>query len=99
MKLVITYEQYKKLDSLAFWVQELTWTKEHEPDDTEFLTKARKTISFIFEQLDRLKVPFTIQNLAVSIGEDWRKYTSDAFDFLLRDAGVLIEGSTHFKEC
>lgn len=98
MALVITHEQYKKLDALAFWVQELTWTKEHEPNDSEFITKAHKTISFIFEQLDKLKTPFMAQNITVSIGEDWTRYSSDHFSFLLRDAGILVEDVTYFKE-
>jgi hypothetical protein len=50
------------------------------------------------KKVDSAKIPEQVKNLVISIGNSWAKYTSDAFDFLLRDAGVLIEGSTHFKE-
>lgn len=50
------------------------------------------------KKVDSAKIPEQVKKLVISIGNNWAKYTSDAFAFLLRDAGVLVEGSTHFKE-
>lgn len=98
MKLVINYNQYKLLDLLAYRASILSDTLKYEPDNKSQLSTDKQLFTIAAKKVDSAKIPEQVKNLVISIGNNWAKYTSDAFDFLLRDAGVLIEGSTHFKE-
>lgn len=98
MKLVITYNQYKLLDLLVYRTSLLSDTLKYETDNKNLLSTNKRLFTISEKKVGSAKIPEQVKNLVISIGNNWAKYTSDAFDFLLRDAGVLIEGSTHFKE-
>lgn len=98
MKLVITYNQYRLLDLLAYRASILSDTLKHEPDNKNQLSTDKRLFTIAAKKVDSAKIPEQVKKLVISIGNNWAKYTSDAFAFLLRDAGVLVEGSTHFKE-
>lgn len=97
MKLVITYNQYKLLDLLAYRASILSDTLKHEPDNKNQLSTDKRLFTIAAKKVDSAKIPEQVKKLVISIGNNWAKYTSDVA-FLLRDAGVLVEGSTHFKE-
>lgn len=98
MKLVITYNQYKLLDLLAYRASLLSDALKYEPDSKNLLSTDKRLFAIAEKKVDSAKIPEQVKNLVISIGNNWAKYTSDAFDFLLRDAGVLIYGDTYFKE-
>ena len=57
---------YSLLESLAYWMAEISYCREKDPGDIGFLDKADKTIHFLFDQLDRAGVPFWAQNSALA---------------------------------
>lgn len=52
----MTYTANKKayglLESITYWMAEISYCREKDPDDIGFLDKADKTIHFLFGQLD-----------------------------------------------
>lgn len=77
----MTYTANKKayglLESLAYWMAEISYCK------------AGKTIHFLFGQLDRAGVPFWAQNSALAIGENWREYEKRNLRTLFTNKGIL----------
>ena len=76
-------EQYKEILGLAYWIADLHYIRErHGADDPE-CEVCRKTIDFIFTELDRLNVPFWVQNTVICWAENWRNYADNhTIDFL-----------------
>lgn len=89
----MTYTANKKayglLESLVYWMAEISYCREKDPDDIGFLDKAYKTIHFLFGQLDRAGVPFWAQNSALAIGENWREYEKHNLRTLFTNKGIL----------
>ena len=48
---------YSLLESLTYWMAEISYCREKDPDDIGFLDKADKTIHFLFGQLWRSNNP------------------------------------------
>ena len=90
MTLIITKGQYKLLDRLAH-LASLATDEDATPAD-------RRALKITSKKASAAKIPDTVKTLAIAIGNNWARYTSDAFSFLLRDAGILILGVTYFKE-
>lgn len=80
MKLVITYNQYKLLDLLAYRASILSDTLKYEPDNKNQLSTDKRLFTIAAKRLTAQN-PGASKNLVISIGNDWAKYTSDAFDF------------------
>lgn len=80
---------YSLLESLTYWMAEISYCREKDPDDVGFLDKADKTIHFLFGQLDRAGVPFWAQNSALAIGENWREYEKRNLRTLFENKGIL----------
>ena len=73
----MTREQRQKLQSLAYWIAESAYTRERYPEDTDTLNRAEKTIKALFDELDKLQVPFTIQNQVIEFSRNWRRYKTE----------------------
>lgn len=80
---------YSLLESLTYWMAEISYCREKDPDDIGFLNKANKTIHFLFDQLDRAGVPFWVQNSVLAIGENWREYERRNLSVLFKNKGIL----------
>lgn len=77
----MTREQRQKLHSLAYWIAEAAYTRERHPEDTDTLNRAEKTIKALFDELDKLQVPFTIQNQVIEFSRNWRRYKTERLIF------------------
>lgn len=69
-------KQAKQLDGLAFWIAEHAITRERFPDDTRNISRCAASISLALDQLDRLAVPFWVQNAVINWAETWRNISS-----------------------
>lgn len=69
-------EQSLALEGLAYHIADLEYMKERFGRDDAELSGIRKTISLCFDQLDRLQVPFWVQNSVIAFASDWRRYKS-----------------------
>ena len=82
-------KQFNALHGLAFWVANAAYIRERYGDDDPDLEKADKTIKLCcFPELDRLGVPFWVQDTAIAIGSDWRLFKTRYFSELLREKNI-----------
>ena len=69
-----TKEQRNALEGLAYRIADSAYMRERFGNDEPELKKNEKTISGLFDLLDRLGVPFWVQNSVICFSENWRKY-------------------------
>ena len=65
-----------ELEGLAYWVANVNYIKERFGADDPEYAQADKNVLFCFEMLDRLGVPFWVQNSVICFAENWRQYKS-----------------------
>lgn len=79
-----TQEQRGELEGLAYWHANLYYCYERYPDDVHAIEATKKSISLAFDRLDRLRVPFWVQNAVLAWSEEWRntkrEYLSSAME-------------------
>lgn len=85
----VTKEQRNALDGLAYRIADSAYMRERFGNDEPELKQNEKTISGLFDLLDRLKVPFWVQNSVICYAEDWRRYKSSYMpEWLLRNRNI-----------
>lgn len=77
-----TREQRDELEGLAYWIADRSWSRERGELDEYEDSRTDNTIRAIFDALDRLGVPYWVQNTVIVWAEDWRR----AMQENLRDA-------------
>lgn len=84
-------EQLNALDGLAYWVADLHYMREKWGADDPELDIARYTIkNHCFPALDRLQVPFWVQNSVIAWAENWRRYKSEYFRQYLESKNIFV---------
>lgn len=83
-------KQFHELQGLKFWLVEKSWLQEREPDNTADIHRAHETICFILQKLDRLGVPFWVQNVVLKLQDNWRTASSIQLAYFLQDNNVTI---------
>lgn len=68
-----TPAQRAELEGLAYWIAERAWSREHGKLDEYEDRRTGDTIRAIFDALDRLAVPYWVQNSVIVWAEDWRR--------------------------
>jgi len=78
MEFYYTSEQYNALSGLAYRIADNAYMIERYGRDGASieLEENKKTISGLFDTLDRLTVPFWVQNAVIAFAEDWRRWKS-----------------------
>lgn len=77
-----TREQRDELEGLAYWIADRAWSRERGELDEYEDSRTDNTIRAIFDALDRLGVPYWVQNAVICWAEDWRRTMQED----LRDA-------------
>lgn len=67
-----TREQRDELEGLAYWIADRAWSRERGELDEYEERRTGDTIRAIFDALDRLGVPYWVQNAVCCWAEDWR---------------------------
>lgn len=82
-------EQRNALEGLAYWVADVNYIIErYGANDPEY-KKAHNSVLLSFETLDRLGVPFWVQNSVVCFAENWRQYKNNYIDaWLLKNRNI-----------
>lgn len=77
--------QMRELEYLSRWRADLAYVTERFGHDEPEAQVSRKSVEFAFTILDRLQVPYWLQNAALAYGEDWRNRQRESFaHYLLR---------------
>lgn len=94
MALVVTLNgsQWSRLEGLAGWIAEHAYFVERVGgvDDPEH-SKIDKSVRMCFDELDRLGVPYWVQNAVIGWARDWRAYKSEYMDHGLRRRHYGVE--------
>lgn len=92
LQFTLSREQFKELSALAYWVANEQYIRErHGANDPE-IQRCRETITkSIFPNLDRLQVPFWVQNIVSCWAENWRNYTSNYLINYLKTKSITLK--------
>ena len=85
-----TKEQRNALECLAYRVADSAYMRERFGDDEPELKKNEKTISGLFDLLDRLGVPFWVQNSVICFSENWRKYIQFGIFEPMKEKNIIL---------
>lgn len=72
MTYTLTEKQYAELEGLAHWISNKYYARERYPEDKHEQERCHKTILLIFDVLDKMSVPFWVQNTTICWAEEWR---------------------------
>ena len=65
--------QHDELTALSYWIADRACSRERGELDEHEQRRTASTIRAIFDALDRLGVPYWVQNAVVCWSEDWRR--------------------------
>lgn len=90
MKYQLNMKQYRALQGLAYWVADINYIRERYGKDDPECTICDKTIKLTFDQLDKMQVPYWVQNAVICFAEDWRKYKQTYFQGFLASRNITV---------
>ena len=85
-----TKEQRNALEGLAYRIADSAHMRERFGNDEPELKQNEKTISGLFDLLDRLEVPFWVQNSVICFSENWRKYVQFGIFEPMKDKNIIL---------
>lgn len=84
--------QKNAIEALAYHIADVNYMRERQGDDWPEIFRTKKTISLCFEILDKLGVPFWVQNSVICYAEDWRRYQSNYMSrWLLKNCNIDLQ--------
>lgn len=90
MTFAATREQRDNLEGLAYWVSDRAWSRERGELDEHEDHRTDTTIRAIFDALDRLGVPYWVQNAVCRWAEDWRRTMQEDFRDAMRARQIAL---------
>ena len=85
-----TKEQRNALEGLAYRIADSAYMRERFGNDEPELEQNEKTISSLFDLLDRLGVPFWVQNSVICFSENWRKYIQFGIFEPMKEKNIIL---------
>lgn len=87
----INHDQLAALDGLAYWIADLHYMREKWGENDPELKRARDTIEkCCFPQLDKMGVPFWVQNSVICWAENWRNTKSEYLTDFLKKKNIFV---------
>lgn len=90
IKRTISKEQLNALEALAYWVADVNYITERYGHDEPERERAHKTVLMWFDELDKLKTPFSIQNAVICFFENWRNYKRTTTKAFLKTRNITV---------
>lgn len=85
-----TPAQRAELEGLAYWIADRAWSREHGLLDEHEDQRTGNTIRAIFDALDRLGVPYWVQNAVCCWSEDWRRAMQENLCDAMRAKQIVL---------
>ena len=85
-----TREQRDELEGLAYWIADRAWSRERGELDKNEDNRTDDTIRAIFDALDRLGVPYWVQNAVCCWSEDWRRTMRENLRDAMRAKQIVL---------
>lgn len=89
LSIELNRRQYNALEGLSHWISENRKAIESGETSGE-LEKIHNTIISVMDELDRLKVPFWVQNCAIAYADSWRNTKTHYFMDEMRKKGITL---------
>lgn len=83
-------DQRSALEGLAYRIADTAYMRERFGSDEPELKQNEKTISGLFDELDRLGVPFWVQNSVICFSENWRKYIQFGIFEPMKEKNIIL---------
>ena len=83
-------DQYNALSGLAYWIADAHYIREQSDANDPELSHVDATVCSLFDELDRLQVPFWVQNTVVCFAEDWRRYKREYLSCFLESRNITV---------
>ena len=81
------------LEALAYWIADVNYLRERHPQEKTEIQKADASVHDMFDKLDKMRVPFWIQNSVIAFAESWRRYKSDYIvEYLCKHNAMILDG-------
>lgn len=91
MEFYCTRRQRMELESLAYWIADINYINERYGYNDQELKICRDTIEkSIFPSLDKLNVPFWVQNAVICWAENWREYKGSSTKIAMQKIGIYF---------
>ena len=78
-------KEYRLIERLIYWTNELFYNLERSPEDKEFSAKASAEIGYCLADMERCGLYSDFWSEIMKIGSDWRKCQENYLDTLLKD--------------
>lgn len=85
-----TPAQRAELEGLAYWISDRAWSRERGELDKYEDSRTDNTIRAIFDRLDRLAVPYWVQNAVCCWAEDWRRTMRENLRDAMRAKQIVL---------
>lgn len=85
-----TREQSTALAALAYYVADYYYVSERYGSSDPEAREADANVKATFRDLDKLEVPFWVQNTIVAYAQDWRRYKSVYMNSYLKSKGIDV---------
>lgn len=95
LKFEATRKQWSWLEGLAFWIADNAYCRERlskEEYEREEFSRHDDSIRACFDQLDKLNVPFWVQNATIAWAEDWRREATEYMETGLARRNITYKG-------
>lgn len=84
-------EQRNALLGLAYWIADARYIEERYGSlDPEYSVCDKTLKQCVFPHLDRLQVPFWVQNTVIAFSDDWRRYISEYLSDYLKKRNIQL---------
>lgn len=85
-----TPAQRAELEGLAYWIADRSWSRERGELDEHEDSRTDSTIRAIFDALDRLAVPYWVQNTVCCWAENWRRAMKENLRDAMRAKQIVL---------
>nr|DAF27540.1 MAG TPA: hypothetical protein [Caudoviricetes sp.] len=90
LKATLTVSQFRALEGLAYWIADEKHIKTEFGEDEPELQHTRETIKACFDELDKLKVPFWVQNTAIMFGQNLQRYKTEYIKEYMKTKNITV---------
>lgn len=91
LSFICTRQQRNALEGLAYHIADSAYIKERYGNQEPELKSVHESITSLFNELDKLHVPFWVQNSVIAFAENWRRYKDTYMDaYLKKERNIIL---------
>lgn len=79
-----------ELEGLAYWIANDNYICERYGTEEPERERVKNTLHLIFDNLDKMKVPYWVQNSVITFAENWRQYKTNYLYSYLKSKNIYL---------